>query len=214
MMVFRANLQMKGENRATGQSCAPDDPALLGADEARTPTGIWARIRHVAATSGCPRRTSAAFALGVFLSFSPFLGLQLLMGLAIATALKLSRVAMFIGLWANLPWLMLPWYTLTTVMGAFLLRIPISPAVATELRSVMEHPFYRSIFWERLAEIAGPFLWAFVVGSTVGAMVVGAVAYFSLTRILERRLARQAEQGAADRHVHAPQGRRFESQEP
>jgi uncharacterized protein len=149
--------------------------------------GIWHRIRHLAATSENPSRIAAAFAFGVFLSFSPFLGLQLVLGLSIATLLRLSRVAVFIGLWANLPWFMLPWYTLTTVAGAFLLRIPISPELTAELGAVVEHPIYRAAFWERLADLAGPFLWAYLLGSTLGALVVGIVTYAALATALRRR---------------------------
>jgi uncharacterized protein len=153
----------------------------------RSVAGVWHRIRHLAASSEHPQRIAAAFAFGVFLSFSPFLGLQLVLGLSIATLLRLSRVAVFVGLWANLPWFMLPWYTLTTLAGAFLLRIPISPELTTELTAVMEHPIYRAAFWERLAELAGPFLWAYLVGSTLGAVVVGLGTYAALAATLRRR---------------------------
>jgi uncharacterized protein len=153
----------------------------------RSFAGIWHRIGHLAASSENPQRIAAAFAFGVFLSFSPFLGLQLVLGLGIATLLRLSRVAVFVGLWANLPWFMLPWYTLTTLAGAFLLRIPISPELTTELGAVMEYPIYRAAFWERLAELAGPFLWAYLLGSTLGAIVVGVATYATLATALRRR---------------------------
>jgi uncharacterized protein len=161
-------------------------PETEPAASPRSLAGVWHRIRHLAASSENPQRIAAAFAFGVFLSFSPFLGLQLVLGLSIATLLRLSRVAVFVGLWANLPWFMLPWYTLTTFAGAFLLRIPISSELTTELAAVMEHPIYRAAFWDRLAELAGPFLWAYLLGSTLGAVVVGLVTYAALTTALRR----------------------------
>lgn len=147
---------------------------------------IWHRIRNLAASSENPQRVVAAFAFGVFVSFSPFLGLQLVLAMSIATLLRLSRVAVFAGLWANLTWIMLPWYTLTTLAGAYLLRIPISSELTTQLAAVMEHPVYRASFWERLAELAGPFLWAYLLGSTLGAAVVGVVTYAALATALRR----------------------------
>lgn len=157
------------------------------AEPVPTVTGLWARVKGLAATSGCPKRTAAAFAVGVFLSFSPLLGFQVVLAVGLALALRLSKTALFLGLWANMPWFMIPWYTVTTLAGAFLLRIPVSPNLGAELRTVLEHPFYRSIFWERLFEVAGPFLWAFIVGPTVGALLVGAVAYVALVRVLRAR---------------------------
>jgi len=148
---------------------------------------IWRRVRNLAARSGNPQRVAAAFAFGVFLSFSPFIGLQLVLAMSIATLLRLNRVAVYVGLWANLPWFMLPWYTLTTLAGAFLLRIPISSSeLTTELAAVMEHPFHSTAFWERLAELAGPFLWAYLLGSTLGAVVVGVATYAALAAALRR----------------------------
>jgi uncharacterized protein len=161
----------------------PTDPA----EPVPTVTGLWARVQGLAATSGCPKRTAAAFALGVFLSFSPLLGFQVVLAVGLALALRLSKTALFLGLWANMPWIMIPWYTATTIAGAFLLRIPVSPHLGAELRTVIEHPFYRSVFWERLFEVAGPFLWAFIIGPTVGALMVGAVAYVALVRVLRAR---------------------------
>lgn len=152
----------------------------------RSFASIWRRIRHLAASAENPRRVVAAFAFGVFVSFSPFLGFQLVLALSIATLLRLSRVAVFVGLWANLPWFMLPWYTLTTLAGALLLRIPISSELTTQLAAVMEHPFYRTAFWERLADLAGPFLWAYLLGSTLGAFVVGVATYAALAAALRR----------------------------
>ena len=154
------------------------EPGRLG------PRALWQRVRQMAITADSPRRVAAAFAFGVFLSFSPFLGLQLILGLGIATVLRLSRLAVFIGLWANLPWFMLPWYTLTTLTGAFLLRVPLPAEIGAELSAVMAHPFYRAAFWEQLAAFAGPFLWAFFLGSTLGAAVVGLATYAFLAATL------------------------------
>ena len=62
-------------------------------------------LLHVADT---PERTAAAFALGVFFGFSPFLGLHTIMALALAFALNLNRVATLLGVYSNLPWIIAP----------------------------------------------------------------------------------------------------------
>jgi len=64
-----------------------------------------------------PERTSAAFALGVIVGFSPFIGLHTVIGLTLAFAFRLNRVAVLAGVWLNLPWIMAPYYAAATMLG-------------------------------------------------------------------------------------------------
>src|ERR671925_1856234 len=84
-------------------------------------------------THDTPRRTAAAYALGVFFGFSPFLGLHTVLALAVAFALNLNRVAVLLGVYSNLPWILPPYYTLATVAGAALLRVDVPPRLLAEL---------------------------------------------------------------------------------
>jgi uncharacterized protein (DUF2062 family) len=143
-------------------------------------------LSRLAPFSDSPRRTAAAFALGVFLSFSPFFGLQIFAGMGLSLVLRLNRVAIFAGLCTNLPWVMVPWYALTTALGAALLRVPLGADVGSRLRTLLDLPVYRAPFWDSAAELLRPFLWSFVVGSTLGALVVGAVAYVTVARVMAR----------------------------
>ena len=174
-------------------------------------------LARLAASDDTPRRTAAAFALGVFLSFSPFLGLQTIVGLSLAVALRLSRVAVLIGLCVNLPWIMVPWYTMTTAAAAYLMGVPIAVEFRSHLAALFELSIFRTAFWTGAVELVWPFLGPFVVGSTAGALVAGALAYAAFRPIVEaargRRLAREAEQRAADRHVDDAQRARFEPEE-
>ena len=139
-----------------------------------------------------PRRTAAAFALGVFLSFSPFLGLQMVLGFGTAMFLRLSRVAVLAGLCTNLPWFMVPWYTITTLAGAAVLQTPVRADISTSLSALLDLPIYRAEFWTRALEILSPFFWAFMVGSTAGALVVGSLAYVSVARMMAAHVVRES----------------------
>jgi len=77
-----------------------------------------------------PRRTAAAFAVGVFFSFSPALGLHTVLALAVAFLFNLNRVAVILGVCANLPWFIAPYYTLTTMAAARALGVQLPPAFA------------------------------------------------------------------------------------
>src|SRR5438128_11702821 len=67
-------------------------------------------------------RTAAAFALGVFFGFSPFLGFHTLLAILFAFLLNLNRVAVLIGVYSNLPWFLGPYYAIATMVGAQITR--------------------------------------------------------------------------------------------
>src|SRR5437868_9085765 len=81
-------------------------------------------LLHIADT---PERTAAAFALGVFFGFSPFLGLHTLLGITFAFLLNLNRVAVLLGVYSNLPWVIGPYYAFTTGVVASLTNHRIPP---------------------------------------------------------------------------------------
>ena len=137
-------------------------------------------------THDTPKRTAAAFALGVFFGFSPFLGLHTILGLAFAFLFNLNRVAVILGVYSNLPWILPAYYTLATVAGAALLRIDVPPRLMENLTVAVTQ-----ISWSEFRRMAGaltPLVWAYALGSTIGALALSAVAYrLSLTMIEAHR---------------------------
>jgi len=125
-----------------------------------------------------PERTAAAFALGVFFGFSPFLGLHTLLGLAFAFLLNLNRVAVLLGVYSNLPWFIAPYFAFTTmVVGAPITGHRIPPGFRQQVGELFELSLFHGDFWHRLMVILSPFLWPYVVGSLIGAGVLAGVAY-------------------------------------
>ena len=140
-----------------------------------------------------PRRTAAAFALGTFLGFSPLLGFQIAVAFAVAYALRRTRPAMFVGLCTNLPWFMVPWYTLTTMLGAWLLGLSLPTDVGGRLDVLMSLRVYSAEFWQRARQLVAPFFGAFIVGLLAASAVMGVVAYLVAAKFLMQiRLARLA----------------------
>lgn len=135
-----------------------------------------------------PRRTAAAYALGVFFGFSPLLGLHTLLGLAFAFVLNLNRVAVLLGVYSNLPWIIAPWYAATTALGAGLLNTNMPPGFSERLGRLFELSLVRWEYWRQLADLLRPLLWPYVLGSTLGALILAAVAYeLALGFVLARR---------------------------
>ena len=136
---------------------------------------VRAWLEQLLHTHDTPQRTAAAYALGVFLGFSPVLGFHTILGLILAFALNLNRVAVLLGVYSNLPWILLPYYTLATWLGATLLRTAMPPGLVEALIAALGH---RS--WTRFREAAGalePVFWAFTLGSTIGAALLSLIAY-------------------------------------
>ena len=152
-------------------------------------THVRQRLDRLASSELDPRRTAAGIALGVFLSFSPFLGLQILLGLALAFAFRLSRVAVLVGLCANLPWIMVPWYVLTTGAAAAVIGVSNPVGVQSALFSA---PILDLAIVDRTSALATGLFWPFLLGPTTGALVLALAAYFVSFRMLSRRNHRLA----------------------
>jgi hypothetical protein len=141
-------------------------------------------------THDTPQRTAAAYALGVFFGFSPLLGFHTMLGLVFAFALDLNRVAVLLGIYSNLPWILPAYYTLTTVVGAKLLGVRIRPRLLRDLSDAVA-----AFSWtdtRALLHALTPLAWAFVLGSTLGALILAGVAYRVALGVIEahrRRLA-------------------------
>lgn len=141
------------------------------------------RLLH---THDTPPRTAAAFAVGVFFGFSPFLGLHTILGVGCAFALGLNRVAVLLGIYSNLPWILPPYYTLTTLAGAALLGVDVPPGLMGELRQTVTNPSWGAI--QNHVRALAPLLWAYTLGSTLGAVALALVAYHvSLATIVAHR---------------------------
>lgn len=136
-----------------------------------------------------PQRTAAAFALGVFFSFSPFIGLQILLSFTLAFLLRLNRVAVFLGLNANLPWIVAPWYAATTLAAARLLGVPLPADFRAELGALFALSLFSRDFWAHAGALLAPFLVPYLVGPTIGAALIGAVVYIVTASVLVRRRA-------------------------
>ena|SRR5688572_19974011 len=128
-----------------------------------------------------PHRIALSFGLGVFIAFSPLLGLHTVMALGIALAFRLSKAAIILGIYVNNPWTIAPMYMAGTLLGCVLL------GVSTDDLAAIRFDAHGWAFYRTLLEQLRPYLWPFVVGNTVLGTVCGLIAYLLLRRVLERR---------------------------
>jgi uncharacterized protein (DUF2062 family) len=151
-----------------------------------------------------PQRTALAFATGVFIAFSPFLGLHTLIAIAIAFALRLNRVAVLAGAWINF-WALVPCYMFGTFIGTRLLSVRsrrldanfwerADSFVSSSMSSMIVGEWHEALRSLRmLLKSFGPLLWPFVTGNLILAALAGLVTYAIGRRFLEARAHRRGD---------------------
>jgi uncharacterized protein len=149
--------------------------------------GRW--LSHLLHIDDTPERTAAAFALGVFFGFSPMLGLHTILGIVFAFLLNLNRVAVMLGVYSNLPWIIGPYYAFATmVVGASITGHKIPPGFKSKVGALFDQSIYHAEFWHQLVTLLKPWVWPYAVGSTIGAVLIAALAYpLALAFVRNRR---------------------------
>jgi uncharacterized protein (DUF2062 family) len=132
--------------------------------------------------------------VGVFIGFSPLLGLHTILATFIAFLFRFNKVAIYLGTYINNPFLTLvPIILVSYGIGAFLLgrplRIPPEGIALLKNPHLLTGDYYRQVFvgsWYIMAP--------FVIGATVLSVVCSAVAYpitlWALRRHRRRRESR------------------------
>ncbi len=152
-----------------------------------------AAIRRLLAIDDPPERTALAFSIGVFIAFSPFLGLHTIMATLVAFLFRFNKVAIYTGTFINNPFLTLvPIIIGSYAVGAFILGRPIQiPDEGVELLKnphIFSGEFYRRIFVQSWY-IVEPF----AVGGMVLSVVCSLLAYPLTLRTLRVYRSRKAK---------------------
>ena len=111
-----------------------------------------------------PWRVALALAVGVFISFTPFLGFQTLLALLVGAVARLNAAVVVTGTWLNLPWFMPFVYAGALKLGTWLLR---------DLRSFAD--------WSL----------ALLIGTTLLGLAAAAVTYVVAFGVMRRRWRRR-----------------------
>jgi uncharacterized protein len=128
------------------------------------------RIRKILTLDSHPGHIAAGFAVGTFISFTPFFGLHTAMAVVASFVLRLNKVTCVTGSWLNTPLTIFPVLGLSYKLGRVLLGLP--PA---ELH-------VRSLEWAYLRKYATSLL----LGSSVLGFVAAIIAYFACYWLIVR----------------------------
>lgn len=141
------------------------------------------RLRALVLRDGSPQRIALALAVGVFISCTPFYGLQTVLSLAVATACRLNKVATVTGTWLNLPWFAPIVYGTALWIGDALWPGPAGPrakAVVVLLRDAS------SLTWTNLLDLLRGASVALLIGTTVLGAAAAVATYLVAFALLRR----------------------------
>ena len=150
-----------------------------------------ANFRRLLALDDPPERTALAFSLGVFIAFSPFLGLHTIAATLVAFIFRFNKIAIFAGTFLNNPFLTLvPIIIVSYALGALLLGQPLHiPAEGIELirnPRLLTAAYYRELFGHGWYLIK-----PFALGSTILSLVCPLIAYPLTLRVLRAHRSRK-----------------------
>ena len=158
-----------------------------------------ATFRRLLAIDDPPERTALAFSIGVFIAFSPFLGLHTIMATAVAFLFRFNKIAIYTGTFINNPFLTLvPIIIVSYAVGAFFLGRPLAiPDEGVELLKnprLLSRDYYQILFVQSWWNI----VWPFTVGASVLSVVCSLLAYPLTLRTLRAYHRRKAQARATE----------------
>ena len=147
-------------------------------------------FRRLLALDDPPERTALAFSVGVFIAFSPLIGLHTVLATLAAFIFRFNKVAVYAGSLVNNPFLTLvPIILASYTVGAALLGRPLSlPGGGVEM--LRDPHLLTASYWRELSARFWDLLLPFALGGTVLSAVCSLAAYpvtLKLLRANQRR---------------------------
>jgi uncharacterized protein (DUF2062 family) len=147
------------------------------------------KFRTIFKVKDTPHRIALAFAIGVFLGISPFLGLHYIGGFAIAWLVGLNKLVTLVGVSVNNPWTIVPISSFCVWIGAKLIGIKqILPEVEWGSITLMNILGKFSDFHNFIEMVKQ--LWPLIASFFVGSLLIGSISavasYFIIQIIMAR----------------------------
>lgn len=150
----------------------------------RVRRALVARLGAVLRLDDPPWRVALALAVGVFISCTPFYGLQTVLSLAAATIFRLNRAVTVTGAWLNLPWFAPLVYGFALRIGALVLP-DLHGADIAEIAALLQTSSALSA--ADMFELLRTVSLALLIGTAAVGIVAGLFTYFAALLLLRRR---------------------------
>ena len=143
-------------------------------------TSIRTQLTKVLQLQESPHRIALAFAIGVFIAFSPTYGLHILSSVFLDWAPRRNYAAILLGNFVNNPWTTIPILGATMWTGCFILGIPDTPTFS-----------WGNLSTEAIIKVAMPYVLPFTLGACTLGLLCSLLAYplalFMITRYKKQR---------------------------
>src|SRR3990170_4707211 len=126
------------------------------------------RIRSILELDDPPDKLALAFSLGVFVAFTPTIGLHTLSCFFLAWVFRVSKLVTVTGAFINNPWTIVPLYGFCLWFG---IRITGSDVAAP-------HIAWHELRFSNAYFILKPYLWSFVAGTLLAGILAAVASYF------------------------------------
>jgi hypothetical protein len=140
------------------------------------------RIRGIFKLNDSPNQLAAAFAVGVFIAFSPTVGLHTFSCLLIAWLFRLSKIVVLTAAFVNNPWTIVPLYGFCLWFG---MKITGAETAAPDIA-------WSELTFRNAYTVLAPYLWPFVAGTLVigafAAVLAYAVMYWAVVRYRKKEV--------------------------
>lgn len=166
------------------------------------PAGIKKRLLHLLHLEESPHELAKAFAVGVFVSFTPFLGLHTALALGLAWTFRLNKAVAVTGTFVNNPWTialvyMGPTWAVVKVMRSMGMDVPRLSfgTLTTHFQQAREHySLWQFMFWKSLAHGLKPYMHirAFLLGTTLAGALAALISYFILYHMIKYYRAKRS----------------------
>jgi uncharacterized protein (DUF2062 family) len=152
-----------------------------------------ATVRRLLAIDDPPERTALAFSIGVFIAFSPFLGLHTIMATVIAFGFRFNKIAIYAGTFVNNPFLTLvPIILASYGVGALVMGRPL--ALSVESLELLKSPhLLTGQWWGSLFQHSTELLLPFAIGGMTLSIICSIIAYPLTLRFLRGRRVKKQE---------------------
>jgi uncharacterized protein (DUF2062 family) len=120
------------------------------------------QFKKILSLDAHPGHISAGFAVGVFISFTPFFGLHTVLAIALAFIFRLNKLTCITGSWVNTPLTVVPTLVASYNLGRLLRGKPVRDLTFTNLDWHSIQPYAKSI----------------LLGSSIIGFMAAVVAYF------------------------------------
>ncbi len=132
------------------------------------------KIKALLTAHDSPHDIALAFAVGMFIGFSPLIGLHTVMAAGVVWAFRMNPIAVFTGTYINNPWTFVPLYGPCLWLGSMIWSPEQSlPPIALDGMTLLTF----------LTQFK-PYLMPFVVGSLVGGTIMALASYVGIKAVV------------------------------